>query len=110
MRSAHHLWAYNPQPKNPHFLPDFYLWGWISSLAFSKLSLEFLVYFSLEFASLAVYGFSSVFNENEEPHLPDLPLLKCDCFSGLVLILDVVSEFIHSLTMCYYSDLVIFQI
>ena len=59
MRSVHHLWAYNPHLKNSHFLPDFYLWGWISSLAFSKFALEFLMYFSLEFASLTVYGFSS---------------------------------------------------
>ena len=49
--------AYNFCLKNPHFLPDFYWWGWISSLGFSELTLEFLMYLSLEFLMYLSLGF-----------------------------------------------------
>ena len=39
------------------------------------------------------------FNEIEDPHLPDLPSLIWDHFSGLVSILDVCSEVRHSLSI-----------
>ena len=52
MCSIRHPWAYNLRLKSSHFLPDFYLWGWISSM-----------------------GFSELFNEIDDPDLPDLPFL-----------------------------------
>ena len=46
-----------------------------------------------------LWFFFTGFNEIENPHLPDLPLLMRDRFSELVSILDVCSEVRHSLSI-----------
>ena len=100
MGSIRHPRAYSLHLKNPHFLPDFYWWRWISSLGFSELSLEFFMYLSLEFLMyiplIGVLDFSvsgdlsfplvcftgnlpwssfTGFNEIEDPQLPVLAFL-----------------------------------
>ena len=121
MGSILHPLVYNLRLKNPHFLPDFYLWDgfpqgffWAIIEVFDvpltgvfDVSLTGVLEFSLsgDLSFLLVYftgnlrfsftGFIGI----EDPHLLDVPLLLWGRFSGLVSILDVCSEVRHSLSI-----------